>query len=146
MNGVVKKVHVDAQGQVVLSGESVIEVVPLDDSLLVQANVRPEDIGFVHSDQQAMVKFTAYDYIRYGGMEGTVEYIGADTITNESGETYYPIRIRTKSNTMGTKDGRDLSIIPGMVTDVDLLAGKKTVLQYLLTPINRAREKALKER
>ena len=146
MNGVVKEVHVDAQGQVVSSGESVIEVVPLDDSLLVQANVRPEDIGFVHSDQQAMVKFTAYDFIRYGGMEGTVEYIGADTITNESGETYYPIRIRTKSNTMGTKDGRDLSIIPGMVTDVDLLAGKKTVLQYLLTPINRAREKALKER
>ena len=146
MNGVVKKIHVDAQGQVVSSGESVIEVVPLDDSLLVQANVRPEDIGFVHSDQQAMVKFTAYDFIRYGGMEGTVEYIGADTITNEQGETYYPIRIRTQSNTLGARDGRDLSIIPGMVTDVDLLAGKKTVLQYLLTPINRAREKALKER
>ena len=146
MNGVVKKIHVDAQGQVVASGESVIEVVPLDDSLLVQANVRPEDIGFVHSNQQAMVKFTAYDFIRYGGMEGTVEYIGADTITNEQGETYYPIRIRTQSNTMGTKDGHELSIIPGMVTDVDLLAGKKTVLQYLLTPINRAREKALQER
>ena len=145
MNGVVNKVNVDAQGQVVSSGEDVIEIIPIDESLLVQANVRPEDIGDVHSDQRALVKFTAYDFIRYGGMEGTVEYIGADTVTNEKGETYYPIRIRTESNTMGTRDGRDLSIIPGMVADVDLLAGKKSVLEYLLTPVNRARERALKE-
>jgi len=146
MNGVVKKVNVDAQSQVVSSGEDVIEIVPMDESLLVQANVRPEDIGDVHSNQKALVKFTAYDFIRYGGMEGTVEYIGADTVTNDKGETYYPIRIRTESNTMGVRDGRDLSIIPGMVADVDLLAGKKSVLQYLLTPVNRARELALQEK
>lgn len=146
MNGVVKNSHVDATGQVVSSGETVIEIVPMDKGLLVQANVRPEDIGDVHSNQQALVKFTAYDFIRYGGMSGTVEYIGADTVTNDRGETYYPIRIRTESNTMGVRGGRDLSIIPGMVAEVDLLAGKKSVLQYLLTPINRARERALQER
>ena len=145
MNGIVKKVNVDTKGQVVSSGENIVEIVPMDESLLVQANVRPEDISHVHSNQKALIKFTAYDFIRYGGMAGTVEYIGADTITNDKGETYYPIRIRTESHTMGTRDGQDLSIIPGMVADVDLLAGKKSVLQYLLTPINRAQQKALRE-
>ena len=122
-----------------------MEIVPINDTLLVEANIRPEDIGFIHSDQKATVKFTAYDFTIYGGMEGTVEYIGVDTVINEQGETYYPVRIRTESTTMGSKNGRELSIIPGMVAEIDVLAGQKSVLQYLLTPLNRARERALTE-
>ena len=122
-----------------------MEIVPINDTLLVEANVRPEDVGFIHSDQPATVKFTAYDFTVYGGMDGVVEYIGVDTVQNELGETYYPVRIRTESNNMGTRDGRELTIIPGMVAEIDVLAGQKSVLQYLLTPLNRAREKALTE-
>jgi len=144
--GTVNKIHIAGEGGVIRGGDSVMEIVPINDTLLVEANVRPEDIGFIHSDQLATVKFTAYDFTIYGGMDGVVEYIGVDTIRNEQGETYYPVRIRTDSNTMGSEDGRELTIIPGMIAEIDVLAGQNTVLQYLLTPLNRAREKALTER
>lgn len=144
-HGTVNKIHIAGEGGVIRGGESVMEIVPINDTLLVEANIRPEDIGFIHSDQNATVKFTAYDFTIYGGMEGVVEYIGVDTVINDQGETYYPVRIRTESTTMGSKDGRELTIIPGMVAEVDVLAGQKSVLQYLLTPLNRAREKALTE-
>lgn len=144
-HGTVNKIHIAGEGRVISGGESVMEIVPINDTLLVEANVRPEDVGFIHSDQLATVKFTAYDFTIYGGMEGVVEYIGVDTVKNDQGETYYPIRVRTNSNTMGSKDGRELSIIPGMVAEVDILARQKSVLQYLLTPLNRARERALTE-
>ncbi len=144
-HGTVNKIHIAGEGGVIRGGDSVMEIVPINDSLLVEANVRPEDVGFIHSDQLATVKFTAYDFTIYGGMDGVVEYIGVDTVQNELGETYYPVRIRTESTTMGTKNGRELTIIPGMVAEIDVLAGQKSVLQYLLTPLNRAREKALTE-
>ncbi len=143
--GTVNKINIAGEGGVIRGSESVMEIVPINDTLLVEANIRPEDIGFVHSEQQATVKFTAYDFTVYGGMEGVVEYIGVDTIQNEDGDTYYPVRVRTDSTSMGLKDGRELSIIPGMVAEIDILAGQKSVLQYLLTPVNRAREKALTE-
>jgi len=144
-HGTVNKIHIAGEGGVIRGGDGVMEIVPINDTLLVEANIRPEDIGFIHSNQLATVKFTAYDFTVYGGMEGIVEYIGVDTIQNDSGETYYPVRIRTDSTSMGSKDGRELSIIPGMVAEIDVLAGQKSVLQYLLTPLNRAREKALTE-
>ena len=144
-HGTVNKIHIAGEGGVIRGGDSVMEIVPINDSLLVEANVRPEDVGFIHSDQLATVKFTAYDFTIYGGMDGVVEYIGVDTVQNELGEIYYPVRIRTESTTMGTKNGRELTIIPGMVAEIDVLAGQKSVLQYLLTPLNRAREKALTE-
>lgn len=144
-HGTVNKIHIAGEGGVIRGGDSVMEIVPINDTLLVEANIRPEDIGFIHSDQKATVKFTAYDFTVYGGMDGVVEYIGVDTVLNEQGETYYPVRIRTESTTMGSKDGRELTIIPGMIAEVDVLAGQKSVLQYLLTPLNRAREKALTE-
>ncbi len=144
-HGTVNKIHIAGEGRVIRGGEDVMEIVPINDSLLVEANIRPEDVGFIHSNQAATVKFTAYDYTIYGGIEGVVEYIGVDTIANEQGEIYYPIRIRTESTSMGSKDGRELTIIPGMVAEVDILAGQKSVLQYLLTPLNRARERALTE-
>lgn len=144
-HGTVNSIQISGEGRVIGGGENLMEIVPINDSLLVEANIRPEDIGFIHSNQNATVKFTAYDYIIYGGISGVVEYIGVDTIMNEQGEIYYPVRIRTNSTTMGSKNGRELSIIPGMVAEVDILAGQKSVLQYLLTPLNRAREKALTE-
>jgi adhesin transport system membrane fusion protein len=145
INGTVNKIHVSGEGGVISSGEHLVEIVPINDTLLVEANVLPEDIGFVHSNQAAMVKFTAFDFTVYGGMEGVVEYIGVDTVKNDQGETYYPIRIRTNQTTMGEKDGRELTIIPGMVAEIDILAGQKSVLQYLLNPLNRARQMALTE-
>ena len=145
IHGTVNKIHIAGEGGVIRGGDSVMEIVPINDTLLVEANIRPEDIGFIHSDQKATVKFTAYDFTVYGGMDGVVEYIGVDTVLNEQGETYYPVRIRTESTTMGSKGGRELTIIPGMIAEVDVLAGQKSVLQYLLTPLNRAREKALTE-
>lgn len=146
VQGIVNKIHVEAVGEIVDRGDDMMEIVPLGDSLLIEANVRPSDIGFIHADQPAVVKFTAYEFTTYGGLEGTVEYIGVDTVSDAQGDSYYPIRVRASADTLGVnRDGKDLQIIPGMVAEVDLLTGEKTVLQYLLTPINRAREKALTE-
>ncbi len=147
VKGIVNKIHVETVGEVVDRGDDIMEIVPLKDTLLIEANVRPADIGFIHADQRAVVKFTAYEFTTYGGLEGTVEYIGVDTVSDANGDSYYPIRVRASADTLGVnRDGQDLHIIPGMVAEVDLLTGEKTVLQYLLTPINRAREKALTER
>lgn len=147
VRGTVNKIHIDTVGRVVNSGEDIMEIVPLDDTLLVEANIRPADVGFLRPNHKAVVKFSAYDFTLYGGMDGTVEYIGVDTITNERGDSYYPVRIRTPSNSLGEdRSGEQLTIIPGMVAEVDILTGEKTVLQYLMTPVNRAREKALRER
>jgi len=145
IQGIVNKVHIAGEGQVIGSGEGIMEIVPINDTYLIETNIRPEDIGFIHSDQLATIKFTAYDFAMYGGMSGEVEYIGVDTITNERGETYYPVRIRAASNTMISKNGKQLEIIPGMQAQVDILAGRKTVLDYLMTPLRRAKERALTE-
>ena len=129
------------------SGEDIMDIVPSDDTLLVEANVRPSDIAFIHPNQDAMVKFTAYDFTTYGGLEGQVEHISADTITDEQGESFYQIKVRTADNTLGKDSkGQELPIIPGMVTEIDILTGEKTVLTYLLKPITRARERAFRER
>ena len=107
--------------------------------------VRPADIAFLHPGQPAMVKITAYDFSIYGGLDAVVEDISADTITDEHGESYYRVRVRTHDNAL-YKAGEPLPIIPGMTTQVDILTGKKTVLDYLLKPILRAKERALRER
>jgi len=124
-------------------GKDIIEIVPTDDTLLLEVRVLPRDIGFLHPDQKAEVKFTAYDFAIYGGLEGHVEQIGADTVTDEKGNSFYIVRVRTNSATLGD---RKLPIIPGMVAEVHILTGKRTVLQYLLKPILRAKENAFTER
>jgi adhesin transport system membrane fusion protein len=134
------------QGGVIQPGMDILEVVPLEDALLVEAQVRPADIAFLHPSQKAMVKFTAYDFSIYGGIEGTLEQISADTLTDDKkGESYYRIRVRTATNHLGSKE-KPLPIIPGMTTTVEVLTGKKTVLDYLLKPFLKTRERALRER
>lgn len=145
VKGVVSQINIHTIGGVVTPGENVMTIVPLEDSLLIEAKVRPQDVGFLHPGQEAMVKITAYDYSIYGGLKGTLENISADTATNEKGETFYTIRVRTLKNYLGSQN-KPLTIIPGMQASVDILTGHKTVLQYLLKPIIKAHEVALRER
>jgi adhesin transport system membrane fusion protein len=162
VRGIVNKIYINSVGRVVPSGADIMAIVPLDETLLLEAYIKPSDIGFLSPGAKARVKFTAYDFSIYGGLDGEVERIGADTVTDEPGRparstaglgatrqeaSYYPISVRTHKNTLGMdKKGRELSIIPGMVAEVDIITGRKTILNYLLTPIYRAKERALRER
>ncbi|MCJ2163469.1 MULTISPECIES: HlyD family type I secretion periplasmic adaptor subunit [unclassified Pseudodesulfovibrio] len=145
VRGIVKHIMVNTLGGVVRPGESIMEVVPLDDTLLVEAEIKPSDIAFLHPGQKAKVKVTAYDFSIYGGLEGTVENISADTIENEKKENYYLVKVRTKENSI-LYQGQHLPIIPGMTATVDVLTGEKSVLDYLLKPILKAKQNALRER
>jgi membrane fusion protein, adhesin transport system len=130
---------------VIQPGDPILEITPLDDTLLVEAQVRPADIAFLRPDLPAMVKITAYDFSIFGGLEGRVEQISADTITDERGESFYRVRVRTNETSLGTIDN-PLEIIPGMTAQIDVITGEKTVLDYLLKPILKARNEALRER
>ncbi len=145
VRGTVKQVLVTTVGGVVQPGMDLVEIVPLDDTLLVEAKISPRDIGFIGPGQEAMVKITAYDFSIYGGLKGRVEQISADAIQDEEGRSFYLVRVRTDRNHLGSED-HPLPIIPGMQAEVDILTGKKTVLQYLLKPVLKARQKALRER
>nr|WP_178122962.1 HlyD family type I secretion periplasmic adaptor subunit [Pseudomonas sp. AU8050] len=146
VRGIVKQLLVNTVGGVIQPGSDMVEIVPLDDTLLVEAKIRPQDIAFLHPGQEAVVKFTAYDYTVYGGLNAKLERIGADTITDEDKKTtYYMITLRTDRSHLGT-DEKPLLIIPGMVASVDIITGKKSILSYLLKPIIKARAEALHER
>lgn len=143
--GIVKTVHVTTPGQVVQPGHNLVEIVPLNDTLVVEAQVRPQDIAFLRPGQDALVKVTAYDFAIYGGLAAKLESIGADSITNDKGETYYLIRVRTEKSSLSHRDGT-LPIIPGMVAEVDVITGAKTVMGYLTKPLVRMRQTAMRER
>jgi adhesin transport system membrane fusion protein len=144
--GTVNHLHLKTIGGVLQPGEPIMDIVPDDDTLLVEARIRPSDIGFIHPGQEATVKFTAYDFAVYGGLRGVVEHISADTIEHEvDHEHYYMIRVRNRSGQL-TRNGEALPVIPGMVAEVDVLTGRRTVLQYLLKPFHRMRFNALRER
>ncbi|MDR2186754.1 MAG: HlyD family type I secretion periplasmic adaptor subunit [Azonexus sp.] len=143
VKGTVKRLLVNTVGGVVQPGKDMIEIVPLEDTLLLEARVQPRDIAFLRPGQPAVVKFTAYDYAVYGGLDGTLEHIGADTVTDEKGNAFYIVRVRTSKPGFGVAN---LPIIPGMVAEVDILTGKKSVLTYLLKPVLRAKSVALSER
>ena len=145
VRGTVKRVVVNTLGGVVRPGDPIMEVVPLDDTLLVEARIRPADIAFIHADQKAMVKISAYDFSIYGGLEARVEQISADTIEDRKGEYYYLVKLRTQKNAINYRN-EQLPIIPGMVASVDIISGKKSILDYLLKPILKARQNALRER
>lgn len=145
VRGVVQQLLVNTIGGVIQPGNDLVEIVPLDDKLLVEAKIRPQDIAFLRPGQEATVKFTAYDYTIYGGLKGTLEQISPDTVTDKDGKSFYIIRLRTDKNHLGT-DEKPLLIIPGMVASVDIITGKKTVMAYLLKPILRARAEAFHER
>jgi adhesin transport system membrane fusion protein len=125
-----------------MPGRDIIELIPSDDTLLVQLQVKPQDIAFLAPGQVANVKVTAYDFVVYGGLKGVVEQIGVDTVLDEEGNAFYEVRVRTDTGNFGP----DKPIIPGMTVEVDILTGKRTVLAYLLKPVLRARQRALSER
>ena len=146
VRGIVKQMMVNTVGGVIQPGSDMAEVVPLDDTLLVEAKIRPQDIAFLHPGQEAMIKFTAYDYTIYGGLKGKLEQIGADTVMDEEKKnTFYIIKLRTDRSHLGT-DEKPLLIIPGMVASVDIITGKKSILSYLLKPIIKSRAEAMHER
>ncbi len=145
VRGTIKRLLVNTVSGVVQPGEDLVEIVPLEDTLLVEAQVRPSDIAFLRPDQPAIVKVTAYDFSIYGGLDAEVENISADTITDDRGDSFFRLRVRTKDNVLD-KAGDSLPIIPGMTTQVDVLTGQKTVLDYLLKPILKVRDEALRER
>jgi len=144
--GRVNRVLVTTRGAAVSPGQPLLEIVPSDESLLVEARVRPEDISFVRMGQQAKVAITAYDRSVYGTLDGEVVNISPDAVLEErTGETYYLVRVRTQSNALRDPSGRQMPIGPGMVAEVDLLGDSRTVLQYILTPITRLSESAFRE-
>lgn len=145
VRGKINRLMINTVGGVIQPGEDLVEIVPVDDSLLIEAHIRPSDIAFLRPGQNAMIKFTAYDFSIYGGLPATLERISADTITNEEDESFYLIYLRTEKNYIDSNKG-PLEIIPGMTVTVDILTGKKSVLDYLLKPILKAKNEALRER
>ena len=146
LSGIVNKIHVKTLGGVLQPGAPIMEIVPIEDSLLVEAKISPSDIAFVKLEQEATVKLTAYDYSIYGGLEGEVARISADTFINEEdGQSYYQILIQTGERSLKTTTER-FEILPGMVAQVDIKTGKKSVLDYLSKPLMRAKMNAFTER
>lgn len=143
VRGTIKSLYANTVGGVVQPGKDIIEIVPTDDTLLLEVRINPKDIGFLHPGQKAEVKFTAYDFAVYGGLSGTLEQTSADTIVDEKGNAFYIAKVRTDQAYVG-EDKRP--ILPGMIAEVHIMTGKRTVMQYLLKPILRARANAFTER
>lgn len=142
VRGRVQRLLANTVGGVVQPGKDIVEIVPLDDVLVLEAKVHPRDIAFIHPGQNATVKFTAYDYSIYGGLEAQVDNISPDTVVDERGNAFYVVRVQTRKPSLGDR----LPIIPGMTAEVDVLTGSKTVLAYLVKPVLKAKERALRER
>jgi adhesin transport system membrane fusion protein len=145
VNGTVKDIMASTIGGIVKPGEDIIQIVPKDDQLLVEVRVRPSDIAFLYPGQAALVKITAYDFSIYGGLNAEVVDISADSIQDQEGNSFYRVRLRTLETEL-KRAGEVLPIIPGMVTSVDILTGHKTVMQYLLKPLNKTVGNAMNER
>jgi adhesin transport system membrane fusion protein len=145
VKGIIKQLLVTTVGGVIKPGEPLLEIVPLEDTLLIEARVQPRDVAFLHPGLQASVKITAYDYSIYGDLKAELLRVSADSITDDKGNTFYKAYLRTKG-TILSKAKKPLPIIPGMVATVDILTGKKTIWDYLMKPILKARETALTER
>lgn len=145
VKGTIKQLKINTVGGIIQPGMDLLEIVPIEDNLLIEAKIRPADIAFLHPGQAAMVKLTAYDFSIYGGLPAKLERISADTIKDDKDDSFYLIYLRTDQNYIVHKEVK-LNIIPGMTTKVDILTGKKTVLDYLLKPILKAGNEALRER
>ena len=143
--GVVNQVLINTVGGVIKPGMDLIELVPLDDTLLIETRIKPQDIAFLRHHQKALVKVSAFDFSIYGGLDGKIETISSDTHEDEFKNQYYKVMVRTEKNYLSSTKG-ELHIIPGMMTTTDVIIGKKTVLDYLLKPFNKAKEKALREK
>ena len=142
VNGKVSRLFFNTVGGVIQPGKEVLEVVPTDDALILETKIQIKDIAFIRVLQPAIVKLTAYDYTIYGALDAVVENIAPDSIVDDKGNAYYLVRVRTLKSSLG----KDLPIIPGMVAQVDIMTGKKTVLSYLLKPVLKAKSYAFSER
>jgi adhesin transport system membrane fusion protein len=145
VRGTINTINATTIGAVVQPGAPLVEIVPIDDSLLIEADLGPRDIAFVKTGEQASVKISAYDYLVYGALEGEVVRIGADTIETNDGVQFFRVIVRTDKSYLGSEEN-PLPITPGMIASVDIQTGQKTVLSYLAKPIMRARSEALRER
>ena len=145
VSGTIKQLFVNTRGGVIKPGMDIVEIVPKEDTLLIEAKIKPSDIAFLHVGQKAVIKFTAYDFSIYGGLNGTLSHISADTITDEEDNTFYLVHVKADKDYLVHNDEK-LYIKVGMVASVDILTGKKTVLDYLLKPILKAKDRALRER
>lgn len=145
VRGSVKQILVNTVGGVVKPGEAIMDIVPMDESLLVEVRVRPQDVAFLRPGQDVMIKVSAYDFSIYGGLPGKLESISADTIEDKKGDFYYLVKVRTGETAIRRND-EILPIIPGMIVVADIIIGKKTVLDYILKPVMKARQNALTER
>ncbi|TPM37592.1 HlyD family type I secretion periplasmic adaptor subunit [Mesorhizobium sp. B2-3-4] len=146
VDGIVNTMELNTVGAFVQPGSVVAGIVPTSETLLVEARVSPRDVAFIRPDQDALIKVTAYDFSIFGGIEGKVSNITADSLVDQkTGEPYYQVRVATEKSTL-ERDGKAYSIIPGMICSVDIKTGRKTILSYLLKPINKARQEAMSER
>ena len=144
--GRINRVLVTTVGGVVAPGAPLVELVPSEESLLIEVAILPQDIAFVRMNQDAKVNITAYDSSIYGSLEGTVVAISPDAVLNEqTGQSFYTVEVRTRSNALKSRDGRPLPIGSGMVADVSLLGDKRSILSYLFSPITRLGERAFRE-
>ena len=144
VKGTIKQLMVNTIGGVVQPAMDIVSIVPIEDALLIETKVKPADIARLYPGQKARVKFTAYDFTVYGGLEAEVVHISADSTVNNKGESFYLVSVKTETNDLGHKGGI-LPIFPGMIAQVDILTGKKTILNYLLKPILKAKQVALTE-
>ncbi|CAN7327843.1 HlyD family type I secretion periplasmic adaptor subunit [Mesorhizobium sp. LjNodule214] len=146
VDGIVNTMELNTVGAFVQPGAVVAGIVPTSETLLVEARVSPRDVAFIRENQDALIKVTAYDFSIFGGIEGKVSNITADSLVDQkTGEPYYQVRVATDTSTL-ERDGKAYSIIPGMICSVDIKTGRKTILNYLLKPINKARQEAMSER
>jgi membrane fusion protein, adhesin transport system len=145
MMGIVQDIKINTVGGVAKAGEPIMEIVPLEDVLVVEARIKPADIAFIHEGQKAVVRLSAYDFSVYGAMDGKVTEISADSFTNDKGESFYRVRVSTDASKL-TKNKTEYDIKPGMQATVDIITGEKTVMQYLLKPFVKASQTALRER
>jgi len=144
INGIVQKLFVHTIGGVIRPGADLIELVPTDKSLLIEVKIKPADIAFIYVGQVAKVKFSAYDFSIFGSLDGKVESISADSIKDEKDVTYFKVRIKTDKSYL-ERNKKELKIIPGMTVDVDIITGKKTVLDYILKPILKTKQYSFSE-
>jgi len=145
MNGIVQKLFVHTIGGVIRPGANIMEIVPIDESLLVKVKIKPKDIAFIYYKQKAVVKFTAYDFSIYGGLTGEVVLISPDTIKDKKENVFYEVRIKTDKNYIERK-GKKLKLIPGMTASVDIITGQKSILDYILKPILKTKQYTFTER
>ncbi|ANE74448.1 HlyD family efflux transporter periplasmic adaptor subunit [Dickeya solani] len=145
VRGIIRYILVDAATGQISPGRTLVEITPLDDKLLIEARVRLQDMAYLRPGQEAMMTFTAYDDTTFGGLKGYIDQISQDMVTDQAGNSFYLVRLRTEKNYLGNID-KPLLILPGMVANVNIITGRKTLLSYLLKPIRQAREEALRER